>query len=229
MSPIRRGHEKEDRLSHPRGPGRGRCGRRLPDPGPDGDPDLRHVVGQRILGYLGGPGSDVYLAAKDNVENDISLQAIRLRGLGANFYGTDNYAVTSNNRMTAAAADFNLDGLCDLVQGGRATDNNGSGTDTNLSIHISEGAHPLDAQRFKFKDAVYVDYLPTIPGGTYEMNGLGAGDLDSDGDPDIVALDWRGVAWVFWNRFVENGQAPGADPIVDSGPTPVLAWWPPPT
>jgi hypothetical protein len=180
------------------------------------------VAGQRILGYLGGPGSDVYLASKDNVENDISLQAIRLRGLGANFYGTDNYAVTSNNRMTAAAADFNLDGLCDLVQGGRATDNNGSGTDTNLSIHISEGAHPLDAQRFKFKDAVYVDYLPTIPGGTYEMNGLGAGDLDKDGDPDIVALDWRGVAWVFWNRFVENGQAPGADPIIDSVPTPVL-------
>ncbi|MBP1770778.1 MAG: hypothetical protein H6P96_1396, partial [Candidatus Aminicenantes bacterium] len=38
------------------------------------------VAGPRILGYLGGPGSDSYLAAKDNVENDISLQAIRLRG-----------------------------------------------------------------------------------------------------------------------------------------------------
>ena len=181
------------------------------------------VAGQRILGYLGGPGSDVYLASKDNVENDISLQAIRLRGLGANFYGTDNYGVNSNYRMTAASADFNLDGLDDLVQGGRGTDNNAiRRRDTNLSIHISEGAHPVDPQRFQFKNPIYVNYLPTIAGGTYEMMGLGAGDLDKDGDPDIVALDWRGVTWVFWNRFVENGQAPGADPVIDSVPTPIL-------
>ena len=60
------------------------------------------VAGTRILGFLGGPGSNSYLAQKDNIENDIGLQVLRLRGLGANFNGTVNYPVTSNYRMTAA-------------------------------------------------------------------------------------------------------------------------------
>lgn len=180
------------------------------------------VAGPRILGFQGGPGSNSYLAEKDNIENDIGMQALRLRGLGANFNGTDNYPVTSNYRMTSAAADFNLDSLDDLVQGGRGCDNNGAPADTNLSIHISDGLDPGDPSRFKFKAAVYINYFPTISGGTYEMMGLGAGDVDKDGDPDIIALDWRGVVWIFWNRFIEDHQTPGEMPHIDSVPTPIL-------
>jgi PilY1 beta-propeller domain/FG-GAP-like repeat len=179
--------------------------------------------GSRILGYLGGPGSDTYLASKDNVTNDFSLQVLRLRGAGANFYGTSNYPVTSNYRMTAAAADFNLDGMADLVQGGRGCDDhNYVAGDTNLSIHLSLGVDPVDSNRFKFRDPIYINYLPTISGGTYEMMGLGAGDIDKDGDPDIIALDWRGIVWVFWNRFKETHQAAGAIPNIDAVPTPIL-------
>lgn len=183
--------------------------------------DIR--AGQRILGFVGGSGSDSYIAQKNNIENNVGLQVLHLKGKGANFYGTDNYPVTSNYRMTAAAADFNLDGLVDLVQGGRFCDNNNFvAGDTNLSIHISEGLDPGDPNRFKFKNAVYINYFATIPGGTYEMNGLGAGDIDKDGDPDIIALDWRGIVWIFWNRFIEDHQAPGDMPNIDSVPTPIL-------
>jgi hypothetical protein len=181
------------------------------------------VAGPRILGYLGGPGSDSYLAQTDKIVNDIGLQVLRLKGKGANFYGTSNYPVTSNYRMTAAAADFNLDGKDDLVQGGRGCDNaNYVAGDTNLSMHISKGVDPMDAHRFLFQAGVYINYYATIPGGTYEMMGLGAGDLDKDGDPDIVAIDWRGSVWIFWNRFIEHHQVVGAMPDIDSVPTPIL-------
>lgn len=181
------------------------------------------VAGQRILGYLGGPGSDSYLAQTDKIVNDVGLQVLRLKGKGANFYGTSNYPVTSNYRMTAAAADFNLDGKDDLVQGGRGCDNaNYVAGDTNLSLHISRGVDPMDAHRFLFQAGVYINYFPTIPGGTYEMMGLGAGDFDKDGDPDIAAIDWRGVVWIFWNRFIEHHQVAGAMPDIDSVPTPIL-------
>jgi hypothetical protein len=186
-------------------------------------PDCDIVAGPRILGYLGGPGSDSYLSEKSNVENDISLQAIRLRGLGANFYGTSNYPVTSNYRMTAASADFNLDGLDDLVQGGRGCDNaNYSPGDTNLSIHICRGVDPMDTNRFLFDAGFYIDYFATIPGGTYEMIGLTAGDFDRDGDPDFASLDWNGTVWIFRNRFIEDSQSAGAVPHFDSVPTPIL-------
>ena len=181
------------------------------------------VAGPRILGYLGGPGSDSYLAEKNNVENDISLQAIRLRGLGANFYGTSNYPVTSNYRMTAASADFNLDGMDDLVQGGRGCDDhNYTAGDTNLSIHICRGVDPMDTNRFLFDTGFYINYFATIPGGTYEMIGLAAGDFDRDGDPDFASLDWNGTVWIFWNRFIEDAQSPGTVPHFSSVPTPIL-------
>ncbi len=185
------------------------------------------VSGPRILGYVGGAGSDQYIGGSDGVTNDLGLLVLRLKGKGANFYGTDNYPVTSNYRMTAAAADFNLDGLEDLVQGGRDCDRyNFVSGDTNLSIHISQGLDPADPDRFKFKNPIYINYLATINSGpypgTYEMCGLGAGDLDKDGDPDIVALSWRGIVWVFWNRFIEDGQAPGEDPHISNVPTPIL-------
>lgn len=181
------------------------------------------VSGPRIIGYVGGAGSDAYLAETDGVTNDIGLLVLRLKGKGANFYGTDNYPVTSNYRMTAAAADFNLDGLEDLVQGGRGCDDhNYVSGDTNLSMHICDGVDPADPDRFIFRAGVYINYYATIPGGTYEMNGLGAGDFDKDGDPDIVALSWRGIVWIFWNRFVEDGQSPGDQPHIDSVPTPIL-------
>ncbi len=181
------------------------------------------VAGPSILGYLGGPGSDSYIAQKDKIVNDIGLQVLRLKGKGANFYGTSNYPVTSNYRMTAASADFNLDGLDDLVQGGRDCDNhNYVAGDTNLSLHICQGLDPMDSHRFLFQAGVYINYFGTIPGGTYEMNGLGAGDFDKDGDPDIVALDWHGIVWIFWNRFIEDHQSPGAFPHISNVPTPIL-------
>src|SRR5512143_500725 len=119
------------------------------------------VPGTRVIGYLGGLGSDSYLASKNNVENSLTLAAIRLRGQGGNFVASTLYDVTANFRVTAAAADLNMDGLADLVLGGRGCDSNGMSDDTNLSLQLSLGLDPLDPTRFKFKDAGSVNYLPT--------------------------------------------------------------------
>jgi PilY1 beta-propeller domain/FG-GAP-like repeat len=172
------------------------------------------------VGYIGGDSST--LSKLDGVVNDTGQLRLRLANKGANFNMTSNYPVTSNYRMTGAGADFNNDGLCDLIQGGRFCDNNASASDTNLALFLSEGLDTADPTRFKFKPPKYIDYLPTIVGGTYQMIGLGAGDFDRDGDNDFVTLDWRGVCWIFWNRFIENLQDPGNEPIFDTVPTPIL-------
>jgi len=174
----------------------------------------------QAVGYVGGDAST--LAVLDGMTNDTNQLRLRLRNKGANFQPTNNYPVTSNKRMTGAAGDFNLDGFVDLVQGGRDCDDNANMSDTNLSIHLSKGLDPSDPTRFAFHPPVYIDYLTTILGGTYEITALGTGDYDRDGDPDIAALDWQGILWIFWNRFVENLQDPGSEPIFDPVPTPVL-------
>ena len=174
----------------------------------------------RAVGYIGGDSST--LSKLDGVVNDTGQLRLRLANKGANFNMTDNYPVTSNYRMTGAGADFNNDGFCDLVQGGRSCDNNAAASDTNLALFLSEGLDPSDSTRFKFKPAIYINYLPTIVGGTYQMIGLGAGDFDRDGDNDFVTLDWQGICWIFWNRFIENLQDPGNEPVFDGIPTPIL-------
>ncbi len=174
----------------------------------------------QAVGYVGGDAST--LAALDGMTNDTGQLRLRLRNKGANFKASNNYPVTSNRRMTGAAADFNLDGFVDLIQGGRGCDNNAAASDTNLSLHLSRGLLASDSTRFDFRSPIYIDYLTTIIDGTYEMIALGAGDYDGDGDPDVAALDWQGILWIFWNRFVENTQDPGTEPIFDSIPTPVL-------
>jgi hypothetical protein len=132
---------------------------------------------------------------------------LRLNQVGANFVPSNNYPVSTNYRMTAAAADFNGDGYVDLAEGGRQCDNNGNSSDTNLSIFFSQGKDPGDPTRFKFLGPYYINYLSTFT--TYEIMACGAGDYDGDGDNDIAALSWQGRLWIFWNRFKEDNRPMG--------------------
>jgi len=142
---------------------------------------------------------------------------LRLNQIGANFQPSSNYPVTTNLRMTGAAADFNGDGLVDLAEGGRQCDNNSNQTDTNLSIFVSQGKDPTDPLRFKFLGPYYINYLSWLS--TYEIMALGAGDYDGDLDNDIAALSWRGRLWIFKNLYMENHLTPGSTPVFDPHPT----------
>jgi len=174
--------------------------------------------GPSVVGYRGGDAST--LPKLNGIVNDTSELVLRLRNKGANFVPSSNYPVTTNYRMTGAAADFNNDGFIDLAEGGRGCDNNSNRQDTNLSLFISKGQDPADPTKFLFGGPFYIDYLSSFK--SYEIMSLGAGDYDGDGDNDICALSWRGVCWIFWNRFVEDGLPEGADPVFDPVPTPVL-------
>ncbi len=169
----------------------------------------------RVIGYRGG--DDSTLSVLDGVENDKIGLYLRLKGKGANWKETSNYPVTTNWRMTGAAADFNSDGLVDLVQGGRTCDNNANPTDTNIAIFASRGQDPGDPLRFLFEGPYYINYLATFT--TYEIMALGAGDYDGDGDADFSALSWQGRLWIFKNLYVENGLGPGDTPEFDPVPT----------
>jgi len=171
-----------------------------------------------VIGYLGGDLSTI--AELEGITNDAPGLHLRLKQKGANFIPTSDYEVTTNWRMTGAAADFNGDDLVDLIEGGRGTDNNGDPIDTNLSVFISHGKDPVDETRFVFDGPYYINYLATFT--TYEIMSLGAGDYDRDGDADIAALSWQGRLWIFWNLYVENGLSPGDIPVFNETPTYIM-------
>lgn len=169
----------------------------------------------------GFAGNNSTLSVMDGIVIDATGFHLRLKNKGANFVPTANYPVTTNWRMTGAAADFNGDGYVDLAEGGRGCDsNNYVPGDTNLAIFISRGADPGNPTRFLFDPAVYVNYLSYLS--TYEIMALGAGDFDGDGDADIAALSWSGKLWLFWNRYKEHNDSPGGAPDFDNQPTYVL-------
>lgn len=167
-----------------------------------------------VVGYTGGDAS--FIAELNGVANDEPGLHLRLKQKGANFIPTSDYDVTTNWRMTGAAADFNGDGFVDLIEGGRGTDSNGNPSDTNMAIFISRGNDPADETRFSFDGPYYIDYLATFT--TYEIMSLGAGDYDGDGDADIAALSWAGNLWIFKNLFIENGLLKGDAPVFDESP-----------
>ncbi len=171
--------------------------------------------GRTVTGYANGDRST--LSVMSGIVIDPAGLHLRLQNKGANFVPTSNYPVTTNVRMTGAAADFNGDGFVDLAEGGRDQDNDGQGSDTNLSIFISRGADPGNPTRFVFDPAVYINYLATLS--TYEIIAVGAGDFNGDGDADIAALSWSGKLWLFTNRFADNHDTPGGSPDFSSVPT----------
>ena len=169
----------------------------------------------RATGYVGGDASTI--AEMDGIINDPAALVLRLQNKGANFVPTNNYPVTTNWRMTGAAADFNGDGYVDLVEGGRGCDRNPNPADTNLSVFTCLGQDPADPTRFVFSGPYYIDYLLFFE--TYEVMACGAGDFDGDGDADVAFLTWQGWLGTFRNLYVENGLSPGDTPEFDSRPT----------
>lgn len=176
-----------------------------------------------VVGYTGGDASTI--AVMDGVSNDVSGQHLRLKAKGANFQPSSNYPVTTNLRITCASADFNGDGLADLVEGGQRTDyntnpslGNTNPNDSNLSIFVSRGVDPVTPTRFKFDGPYYILYAGTALDATYQMISNGAGDFDGDGDADFAALSWSGKLWIFKNLFKENAIPVGDVPVF-SAPT----------
>jgi hypothetical protein len=181
---------------------------------------------RRVTGYANGDQST--LSTMNGIVIDPSGLYLRLRNKGANFAVSGGYSVSGYNRQTGAAADFNGDGLADLVEGGFAYDYNTNSSlgntnsgDSNLAMFLSHGADPGNPSRFLFTGPYYVLYgfagNPLYA--TYKINALGTGDFDRDGDVDIAALTWQGRLFIFWNRFKENHQAAGSIPIIDTTPT----------
>jgi hypothetical protein len=181
---------------------------------------------QRVTGYANGDPST--LSTMNGIVIDPSGLYLRLKNKGANFAVSGGYPVSGYNRQTGAAADFNGDGLVDLVEGGFAYDYNTNSSlgntnpnDSNLAIFLSQGADPGNPQRFLFNGPYYVLYgfVGNPLYATYKIMALGTGDFDRDGDTDIAALSWQGRLFIFWNRFKENHQAAGSIPIIDTMPT----------
>ena len=169
-----------------------------------------------VWGYQGNdPEEKFVMQAVEINEDGLNL---RLAYRRTNWKATSNYPVTTNYRMTGAAADFNADGYVDLAQGGRDCDNhNYQPGDTNLAIFTCQGVDPGNPDRFVFSGPYYINYLGTLS--TYEIMALGAGDYDGDGDADISALSWQGRLWIFKNLYVENHLSPGDIPVFDTVPT----------
>lgn len=178
------------------------------------DSQLCQPQSAKIVGYEG----DVSRLILEGVTNDKNGGFfLRLDYEGTNWEASSNYPVTSNWRMTGAAADFNDDGYVDLVQGGRGCDSNSDPNDTNLAIFVSRGKDPGNPLRFNFEGPYYIDYTSYLR--TYQFIALGAGDYDGDGDADIAGVSWSGRLWFFKNLFVENKLNSGDIPDFDPQPT----------
>ncbi len=172
------------------------------------------------IGYRGGDAST--LSTLDGISNDAANMFLRLKGKGANFQSTGNYPVSSNYRLTCAAADFNNDGFVDLIEGGQVCDTAPSGysgqgntnaNDSNLSFFISRGAQGGGTYRFLFDGPYYILYAGSALDACYQMIALGAGDFDGDGDQDFAVISWSGKLWIFKNLFKENNIAVGGVPV----------------
>jgi hypothetical protein len=195
--------------------------------------------GGSVVGFTGGDDSTIY--ELQGIKNDLESLQLRLKYKGANFSPSGDYDVTSNGEvMTGGAADFNGDGLVDLIEGARGLDDDDNGycekwhpvipglcnvwkdvPTRNLQIFISQGIDPADPERFKFEGPHYIEYSESFYG-TFEMIALGTGDYDGDGDADITAMSWAGNLYIFWNKYEELSLSPGDDPEFDEIPTSIM-------
>ena len=170
---------------------------------PEADAQTCSTMTEQETGYAGGDRST--LARLNGVAVD-AAQYLRLANRAGNFAPpVSGFNLTSAYWVSFAEADFNLDGVTDLVLGGRGTNFVTGGT-TNLAIRLSTGG----AGGFAFDPLYYVNYSSSFD--TYEIRSLGTGDYDGDGDIDLTAVTWAGRLLLFRN----SGLAPyfNTDPIV---------------
>ena len=138
-------------------------------------------------------------------------------------FGTLGLATTG---FGVALTDFDLDGLLDaVIANGRVARPPGEPPRAPFFAQYEETALVLRGGSDRFEDAGAAS--PELSGRTAVGRGLAAGDLDGDGDPDLVLAAAEGPARIFDNVSNRGGswllvaaRAPGGAP--DHGATVTL-------
>jgi hypothetical protein len=119
-----------------------------------------------------------------NSSSSIGTVSILLND-GAGNYAPGNTLSPSLAPQTVAVADFNSDGISDLVVGG-SNNSNSSGTGTGLAVYYGTGSGT-------FGFPISITTVGTV-------NSVATGDLNRDGLPDIIAATGNNTVLTFTNN-----------------------------